>query len=98
MVPNELLSELQKLNRADKLRVVQFLVDALAVEEETLLASGMQYEVWSPYDAPCAAQTLLAMLDYEVRRHPAMGARCRGPRHEPDAVYEGRARAAPLLA
>ena len=33
MVSDELLAELQQLNRADKLRVVQLLVNQLAVEE-----------------------------------------------------------------
>ena len=63
MLSSELLTELQKLNRADKLRAVQFLVHELAVEEEALLTPGIQYEVWSPYDAPGAAQTLLTLLE-----------------------------------
>ncbi len=65
MLSHELLTQLQNLSRADKLRAVQFLVHELAVEEDALLAPGVQYEVWSPYDAPGAAQTLLVMLDYE---------------------------------
>ena len=41
MLSNELLAALHKLNRADKLRAVQFLVNELAVEEEALLASAI---------------------------------------------------------
>ena len=67
MLPIELLTELHKLNRADKLRVVQILVNELAVEEEALLAAGTHYEVWSPYDAPDAAQTLLKMLEADEK-------------------------------
>ncbi len=71
MLSNELLTELHKLNRADKLRAVQFLVHELAVEEEALLAPGMHYEVWSPYDAAGAAQTLLTMLEADEQHHDA---------------------------
>lgn len=63
MISNELLEELHKLNRADKLRVIQLLVGELAAEEAALLSPGATYEVWSPYDAPEAAATLLKLLD-----------------------------------
>lgn len=65
MISSELIAELQNLSRADKLRIVQILVNALAVEEETLLVSGGQYEIWSPYDSASAAEALQKMLEEE---------------------------------
>ena len=59
----ELFLELRKLNRVDKLRAMQILVSELASEEGALLVPGAQYEVWSPYEASEAAQTLLTMLE-----------------------------------
>ncbi|HMA36157.1 MAG TPA: hypothetical protein VKY74_17005 [Chloroflexia bacterium] len=41
---------------------MQFLVADLAHEEGALLPPGTLYEVWSPYDAPAAADALLKML------------------------------------
>jgi hypothetical protein len=69
MSVEELFSELRKLKRADKLRAMQLLVWDLAVEEEALLLPGAQYEVWSPFDAPGAAEALTSMLqaDQEAR-------------------------------
>ena len=58
----ELFPALRKLNRADKLRVMQFLVSELAKEEDPLLTAGEEYPVWSPYDTFDAAQTLLDAL------------------------------------
>ena len=63
MSVEELFVELRKLNRADKLRAMQLLVLELASEEEALLLPGMQYEVWSPFDAPRAAETLTKLLE-----------------------------------
>jgi hypothetical protein len=67
MLSDKLLSELHNLSPAEKLRVVQLLVNELATTEETLLKQGEQYEVWSPYDAPEAAQTLLKMLEVDKK-------------------------------
>ena len=63
MISNELIEQLHQLNRADKLRVIQLLVGDLAAEESAYFTPGATYEVWSPYDAPAAAQTLLQMLE-----------------------------------
>ena len=62
MSTEELFDELRKLNRVDKLRAMQVLVTELASEEDALLIPGASYEVWSPFDATDAAQTLLDML------------------------------------
>ncbi len=37
MIPEELLSQLQRLSRADKLEVMQILVNELALEEARLM-------------------------------------------------------------
>jgi hypothetical protein len=66
MILEELLSQLDSLSRADKLEVLQILVNELALEEAGLM-SGSQYDVWSPYDSAGAAKTL-TMLHAENRR------------------------------
>jgi hypothetical protein len=58
MVSPELLNTLQKLNRADKLYIVQVLISELAQQESDLIKSGQSYPVWSPYDAFEAATTM----------------------------------------
>ncbi len=63
MSTEELFDELRRLNRADKLRAMQVLIMELASEEDALLMAGAAYEVWSPYAATEAAQTLLDMLE-----------------------------------
>lgn len=64
----ELLSTLQTLSRADKLKVMQFLVQELAAEEEALLLqSGATYSVWLPYNSHGAAQKLANLLEEDKR-------------------------------
>ncbi len=58
----ELLPQLRKLKRADKLYVMQFLVSELAQEETDMLRPGLSYPVWSPYDATEAANVMLKVL------------------------------------
>jgi len=65
MSTEELFMELRKLNHSDKLRAMQVLVLELSAEEEALLIPGTQYEVWSPYDTPGAAEKLTKMLHDE---------------------------------
>lgn len=71
MLSEKLLNELHNLNRAEKLRVVQLLVNELANEEatEAPLSTATEHEIWSPYDAFEAANTLQAMLDEYKRDH-----------------------------
>lgn len=69
MISNELLETLQKLNRVDKLRVIQLLAEDLAADEAAFLTSGATYEVWSPYDASSAAESLLNLLDEDREKH-----------------------------
>ena len=63
MISRELLDELQQLSHIDKLAIIQMLTDELAVEEARYFKLGASYDVWSPYDVPEAAKTLLRMLD-----------------------------------
>ena len=59
----ELFPTIKKLPRADKLRLMQFLVIDLAQEEGVpLLAADAEYPVWTPVNAFDAADTLLHML------------------------------------
>ncbi len=67
----ELLPQLRKLKRADKLYVMQFLVSELAQEESDLLRPGVNYPVWSPYDATEAANVMLKVLRTSEEKHDA---------------------------
>ncbi|MEZ4658284.1 MAG: hypothetical protein R2911_11985 [Caldilineaceae bacterium] len=59
----ELYPSVKELTRADKLRLMQFLVIDLAQEEGVpLLAAGAEYPIWTPLNAFEAAETLLDML------------------------------------
>jgi len=60
----ELAPDVKLLPRADKLRLLQWLVVELAREEGVpLLTAGADYPVWTPLNAFGAAETLLQMLD-----------------------------------
>jgi hypothetical protein len=66
MLATELLPKVQALPRADKLRLMQFLVFELAREEGVpLLQPNQDYPIWTPYDAFDAAETLLNALAEE---------------------------------
>ena len=59
----ELLPVLQELPKADKLRLIQFLVFELAKDEGIeLLTPEQSYPVWTPIHAFGAANTLLTAL------------------------------------
>ena len=59
----ELLPAIKTLPRADKLRLMQFLVIDLAHEEGILLLSAeAEYPIWTPLHAFDAADTLLQLL------------------------------------
>ena len=66
MLATELLPQVQALPRADKLRLMQFLVFEFAREEGiTLLQPDKDYPIWTPYNAFDAATTLLSVLHEE---------------------------------
>jgi hypothetical protein len=59
----EFFPDIKMLARADKLRLMQFLVVALAQEEGIpLLSADAEYPIWTPLHAFDAADTLLQML------------------------------------
>lgn len=64
MLLTELFPAVKELPRADKLRLMQFLVVDLAQEEGiSLLAANAEYPIWTPLNAFGAAETLLKMLE-----------------------------------
>lgn len=67
MISHDLLDALQQLNRADKLTVIQMLVGDLAREESAYFQNGATFDVWSPFDAPEAANTLLQLLEDDTQ-------------------------------
>ncbi len=63
MTLNELLPLLHELQRADKLRAVQFLVLELAEEEGVkLVETDANLPLWTPYGAYEAADVMLKVL------------------------------------
>jgi hypothetical protein len=62
MVSGELLNTLQKLDRSDKLYIMQVLVSELAQAETDLIKPNQNYAVWSPYEAFEAADIMLKAL------------------------------------
>ena len=66
MVSNELVEQLRRLNRVDKLQVIQLLATDLANEETNLIKEGKSYPVWSPYYAVEAANIMLEALNAET--------------------------------
>lgn len=67
----ELLPILNKLSRAEKLKVMQFLASEFDREEANLLKPSMTYPIWSPYDAFEAADTMLKALEAAKRNERA---------------------------
>lgn len=65
MTAAELFSTLRELPRADKLRVMQFLIAELAREEEPTLQPGATYSVWAPFYSHEAAHKLAQLLESE---------------------------------
>ncbi len=65
MTVTELFPALKELNRADKLKVMQFLIAELASEEGSALEPGATYAVWSPLNSHQAAHQLAEMLESE---------------------------------
>ena len=60
---NELFPVVKTLPRADRLRLMQFLVIDLAQEEGvSLFEADAEYPIWTPLDAFDAAETLMQLL------------------------------------
>jgi len=59
----ELFPEVKSLPRPDKLRLMQFILIALAQDEGVpLITAGAEYPIWTPLNAFDAADTLSQML------------------------------------
>ena len=58
----QLMPEFQRLKRAEKLYIMQFLLSELAQEEDELIQPGITYPIWSPFNAFDAADKMLAAL------------------------------------
>lgn len=61
MTLEQLIQELRQLNRADKIRAMQVLVNELAAEELGLVDGGT-YELLTPYGNEAAADVLYEVL------------------------------------
>lgn len=62
MAVAELFPQLRNLPRADKLKVMQFLIAELAREEEPSLQPGATYSLSSPFNSHEAAHKLAQLL------------------------------------
>jgi hypothetical protein len=69
MLSDDLIRELHKLSRTEKLRAMRILVDDLAAEEEPFFSPGAEYAVWSPYEVADASEKLTALLEQEKRSY-----------------------------
>jgi hypothetical protein len=59
----EVLSTLKTLNHKDKIRVIQFLANEVAREEDVFFEEGKTYEIFSPYESFEAARQLRKLLE-----------------------------------
>ena len=67
MTTADLFPTLRGLPRAEKLKVMQFLIAELAQEEEPTLQSGATYSLWSPLNSHEAAHKLSQLLAADQR-------------------------------
>jgi hypothetical protein len=63
MATKDLFPTLRSLPRADKLKVMQFLIAELARDEEPTLEAGATYSLWSPINSHEAAHKLSQLLE-----------------------------------
>jgi hypothetical protein len=63
MTATELFLTLKNLPRADKFKVMQFLIAELAKEEDPTLQDGTTYSLWSPLNSHEAAHKLSQLLE-----------------------------------
>nr|WP_168646876.1 hypothetical protein [Dolichospermum sp. UHCC 0259] len=65
----ELFPTLRNLNRADKLKVMQFLVSELSRDEEPSLEQGSTYSRLSPLNSHAAAHQLVQLLEADDQKY-----------------------------
>jgi hypothetical protein len=63
----DLFPTLRGLSRAEKLKVMQFLIAELAKEEEPTLQAGATYSLWSPLNSHEAAHKLSQLLESDSK-------------------------------
>jgi hypothetical protein len=63
MTTADLFPTLRGLTRAEKLKIMQFLIAELAKEEEPTLQAGATYSLWSPVNSHEAAHKLGQLLE-----------------------------------
>jgi hypothetical protein len=63
MTTADLFLTLRGLTRAEKLKVMQFIIAELAKEEEPTLQAGATYSLWSPLNSHEAAHKLSQLLE-----------------------------------
>lgn len=71
MTTADLFPTLRSLPRAEKLKVMQFLIAELAKEEELTLQAGATYSLWSPLNSHEAAHKLSQLLESDQRAQNA---------------------------
>jgi hypothetical protein len=71
MTTADLFPTLRGLPRAEKLKVMQFLIAELAKEEEPTLQAGATYSLWSPLNSHEAAHKLSQLLESDQRAQNA---------------------------
>jgi hypothetical protein len=68
MTLTDLMSQIKKLPKIDKLRLMQFLVTELVKEEDAnFFVANQEYPVWSPYHCSEAANVLMDLLATKQR-------------------------------
>jgi hypothetical protein len=67
MTTADLFPTLRGLPRAEKFKVMQFLIAELAQEEEPTLQAGATYSLWSPLNSHEAAHKLSQLLAADQR-------------------------------
>lgn len=67
MTFSEALTTLRGLDRKDKIRAIQFLANAVAMEEEVYFEQGRTYEIFSPRESFEAADQLRELLEENER-------------------------------
>jgi hypothetical protein len=63
MTYTEVLQTLKTLNHIDKIRVIQFLANEVAREEDVFFEEGKTYDIFSPYESYEAAGQLRKLLE-----------------------------------
>lgn len=63
MTTTDLFPMLRGLPRAEKLKVMQFLITELGKEQEPTLQAGATYSLWSPLNSHEAAHKLSQLLE-----------------------------------